>query len=300
MGDLAALGITFLYHPSPQQQLLVQNQNLVAVKGANISPPAHDIVTSSLELGRIIEYALSDTSGDYGISLKNLKTNEHYTREGHKKFDTASLYKLWVMATVYDQINKGTLDESDVLSQDVGVLNSKFNIATESAELTEGTITFTVADALEAMITKSDNYAALLLSERVRLASVASFLKGNGFSESSVGTTGGAPMSTPHDISLFFEKLYNGELVNPAYAEKMLVLLKAQQVNHKIPKYLSDAVVIAHKTGELDGFTHDAGIVYTDTGDYVLVILSKSNDPRAAEEVLARTSESIYTYFISQ
>lgn len=300
MGDIAGLSITFLYHPSPQQQVKAQNQSLAAVRGAYTSSSINDIVTSSLELGSKIEYVLSDTSGDYGISIKNLKTGEHYTREGHKQFDTASLYKLWVMATVYDQVNKGKLKESDVLSQDATVLNNKFNIATESAELTEGTITYTVSDATEAMITRSDNYAALLLSEKVRLATVTSFLKENDFAESSIGTTGGSPRSTPHDISLFFEKLYKGELIDPMYSQKMLTLLKAQQINHKIPKYLPDTVVIAHKTGELDEFSHDAGIVYTAEGDYVIVLLSNSDNPRAAEEVLARTSESIYSYFTSE
>ena len=98
----------------------------------------------------------------------------------------------------------------------------------------------------------------------------------------------------------FFEKLYKGELIDPMYSQKMLTLLKAQQINHKIPKYLPDTVMIAHKTGELDEFSHDAGIVYTAEGDYVIVLLSDSDNPRAAEEVLARTSESIYSYFTSE
>ena len=47
----------------------------------------------------------------------------------------------------------------------------------------------------------------------------------------------------------------------------MLELLKAQTLNDKLPKYLPDQVIMAHKAGELDDVSHDAGIVYSPAGD---------------------------------
>ena len=55
------------------------------------------------------------------------------------------------------------------MSQTASVLNEEFNIPTETAEQTDGTVTYAVKDALNQMITVSDNEAALLLSERVKL-----------------------------------------------------------------------------------------------------------------------------------
>jgi beta-lactamase class A len=204
------------------------------------------------------------------------------------------------MATVYDQIKQGKLNKDDILSQNVEVLNNKFNIPPESAELSSGTITQTVTDSLEKMITVSDNYSALLLAEKVGLSAVTDFLITNGFTQSFVGINGNGPTTTPKDIGLFFEKLYSGQLVDADYSIQMLSLLKAQTINTKIPKYLPNTLEVAHKTGELNEYTHDSGIVYTDYGDYIIVVLSRSNDPIAAAERIAGVSKNVYQYFVSK
>lgn len=245
-------------------------------------------------LNDVVENSLLGTEGTYGIAIKNLKTKESYYKNEHRTFESASLYKLWVMATVFDQLQKGLLHEDDILSQNVQTLNDKFQIATENAELTDGVITLRISEALNKMITISDNYAALLLSEKVKLATVRKFLINHALTESTLGVP---PQTTAGDIALFLEKLYNAELANSTYSEEMIDLLKNQSLNNKLPKYLPENVVIAHKTGELGSVTHDAGIVFGGNGDYVLVILSQSDTPRAAEERIAGISKSVYDYF---
>ncbi len=249
------------------------------------------------DLKAVVENALAGTQGKYGIVIKNLKTGESYYSNEHQVFQPGSLYKVWVMATAYKQIQEGSLKEDEELTEDVQVLNDKFNISSDTADLTEGTVDFSVDSALTQMITISHNYAALLLTERVRLSKIAEFLQQNGFKESTVGTDGSAPTSTPSDIALFFEKLYKGELANPEYTDKMLNLLKAQKLNDKLPKYLPDEAVVAHKTGEIDNFSHDGGIVYTPKGDYIIVVLSESDSPPGAEERIAEVSKAVYEYF---
>ncbi len=251
-------------------------------------------------LKEVVDKALEGTKGTYGIVIQNLKTNEIYYANEHKVFDTGSLYKLWVMATVYNQIQNGQLQEDQVLSQDIATLNRKFYIDPEVAEQTEGTITFTVHDALNQMITISHNYAALLLTEKIRLSSVATFLKENDFIESTVGIDGSTPTATPFDIALFLEKLYKDELANQQYTNEMINLLKNQQLNDGLPKYLPDKSKIANKTGEIDFLKHDAGIVFTDKGDYIIVVMSESNSPPGAQERIALVSKGVFNYFVSK
>jgi len=248
-------------------------------------------------LHQTVQTILDESSGNYGVVIKNLKGNETYTYNEHQEFLSGSLYKLWIMATVYDQIKKGQLHETDILQQEIPILNEKFNISTENAELIDGDIMLSVSDALERMITFSDNYAALLLSEKVRLSNVAKFLDTKGFTESKVGTDGSLPTTTPSDIAKFFTSLYTGSLIDKTYDEKMLRLLKKQEINHKIPKYLPHNTVVAHKTGELDVYSHDAGIVYAPKNDYIIVIFSESDNPPEAEKVMAKISETVYQFF---
>lgn len=245
-------------------------------------------------LKEAVESALSGSRGTYGIVIKNLKTKETYSLKENKTFEPGSLYKVWIMAVAFDQIEKGSLREDEVLSKDVSVLNEKFNISSESAEMTKGRVTLTVKDALTQMITISHNYAALLLSERIKLSEVKLFLKKHGLNQSGVGDP---PVTTPSDMALFFEKLYKGELASRENTEKMLTLLKKQQLNKGLPGFLPQNVEVAHKTGDIGWFKHDAGIVYTPNGDYVIVILSESNFPEGAQERIAEISKAVYEYF---
>ncbi|HSW88359.1 MAG TPA: serine hydrolase, partial [Candidatus Saccharimonadales bacterium] len=183
---------------------------------------------SSAPLGSTIQDALTESNGTYGIVVKNLKTDESYYINSHRQYESGSLYKLWVMATVFEQIKEGKLHENDVLSENVSQLNKTFYIDPDSAEKTSGNITLTVHNALEQMITVSDNYAALLLTEKIKLFNLSLFLEQNGFLESKVGIKGKPPVTTPADIALFFEKLYKRQLADPKYTNEMIGLLKRQ------------------------------------------------------------------------
>ncbi|HCM82574.1 TPA: hypothetical protein DIS60_04415 [Patescibacteria group bacterium] len=260
-------------------------------------PFIHPLFQKSTSLEEIVPKTLSGNEGTYGIVIKNLQTEETYLSNEHHKFQSGSLYKLWVMATAFDQIKNGLLKENTLLEQEIPILNEKFRIATADAERIEGKITLSVADALNQMITLSDNYAALLLSEKVRLSNVAKFLNTHGFSESKVGTDGSIPITTPSDIAEFFTKLYEGTLIDKEYDKKILDLLKQQKLNNKIPKNLPENIAVAHKTGEFNSFTHDGGIVYTPYGDYIIVILSESQDPLNTEEAIADLSKAVYGHF---
>lgn len=260
--------------------------------GKNILPDNN----SSKGLKDVIDNSLKDSQGTYGIVVKNLKTGEYYYLNENKVFDPGSLYKLWVMAVTFQQLEKGTITDSEVLSQYIQELNNQFGIPSDAAELTDGAITLTVKDALEQMITISHNYAALLLIEKIGRPSIQDFLKNYGFSASK---TGDAVETTPKEIAVFLEKLYKGEFANPENTAKMIDLLKRQTKNEKLPKYLPVGTEIAHKTGEIDYFSHDAGTIYTPKGDYIIVVLSESDSPPGAEERIAEISKNVFRYFES-
>lgn len=249
---------------------------------------------SSSQLSEVVQKAMQGSKGKYGILIKNLKTEEIYHDNEHMTFESGSLYKLWIMATAYKQIDAGTLKVADGLNADIPKLNEQFKIATEDAELKEGTIDFTIGSALRQMITISHNYAALALSGKVGMKNVKAFLREQELEESFIGQP---PKVSAYDIGIFFEKLYKQKLVSPSSDREMVELLKEQKLNNKLPAKLPDDVVIAHKTGEIGLFTHDAGIVYTPKGDYLIVILSLSDYPPGAEDRIATVSKAVYDYF---
>lgn len=246
------------------------------------------------KLSHVVETSLEGAQGAYAVAIKNLKTGESFYMNEDKTFKSASLYKLWVLGEAYRQIEKGKLDKDKVLTSKVEDINEKFDIASESAELTEGTVTARVTDALHQMIVISNNYAALLLVSQMKLSTVSKFLSDYGFTDSK---TGSPPITSARDIASFYEKLYAGLLGSKESTTQMIATLKKQQLNDRIPKYLPDTIDVAHKTGELDGYKHDAGIVYAPKGPYIIVMLSKTNDESIAAEEEAKLSKAVYEYF---
>lgn len=253
----------FPLNKSPQSQFISILSPLSGV-GA-VAQAAEKIINNPL--ADITEKYLINDYETYGVYIKNLKTGETYGYNQNLKFETASLYKLWIMGAVFEKISKGELSNSSSNQQ-----------------------------AIEKMITLSDNDSASLLVNEVGNSSIDGFLSEYKFLSSSFENT---PTSTPEDIGLFFNRLYHGEIVSPTYSLKMIDILKKQTINDRLPKYLPDEVTVAHKTGELDEYKNDGGIVSTNKGDYVIIVMSKTNDPYIAAEKIAKYSEAVYSYFLS-
>jgi len=289
IGILILFSVWEKYHPSNYTNTIISP---LANSIMSFSP-IKQLVTGS-NLSDIVDKELEGTKGTYGIVIKNLKTGESYSKNSHQYFQSGSLYKLWIMATAVNQIEKGELNQDEILSEEVSKLNELFNIDSDQVELTEGEITLSVKQAMNQMITISHNYAALLLSEKVKLSNVRNFLGKNHLTESALGES---PTVTANDIALFFEELYNGQLANKENTKLMIEILKQQALNDKIPKYLSENLDIAHKTGEIGFFSHDAGIIFFKNGDYIIVILSQSDLPPAANERIANISQKVFEYF---
>lgn len=251
----------------------------------------------SNELKDIVHKVFSDPKIKYGVVIKNQKTNEYVFLNEHEKFYTGSLYKLWVMALVLKQIDEGLYKYDTKISAEISDLNKNFQISKEFAEKSEGVFQKTVDEALVDMITVSDNYSALLLTQKAKVKNLASFLVEYGFDESKTGLEEGQPYTTAYDIYKFFDLLYNNKLAKKDFSQKMQDFLSWQKLNSKLPRFLPKDLKIAHKTGEIGTYSHDAGIVYSPQGDYVIVVLTESAFPQKTNELIGRLSLDVYNYF---
>ena len=274
----------------------------------SILSPLSPLQTIAHAVEKINENALGDLTSEYlindnevyGVYIKNLATGQSYGYNENMVFETASLYKLWVMATTFQKISEDKLKISDTISGDLENFDKQLLISTnsltteESQSKEERKISFSLENAIEKMITVSDNYAALSLVGKVGDKSINNFLDENGLLSSKFNHP---PTSTPSDIGLFYELLYQGKLVTPELSLQMMDILKRQKINDRIPKYLPEGTVVGHKTGELDEFKNDAGIVYSGKGDFIIVFFSKTKDPYIAAEKIAKFSKAVYDYF---
>lgn len=80
--------------------------------------------------------------------------------------------------------------------------------------------------------------------------------------------------TTAADLAMVLQKLYAGQLTNEDNKNRLLSLMEQQIYRQGIPTGLGDGAKVADKVGFLDSLLHDAGIVHSDKGDYVMVIMT--------------------------
>ena len=80
----------------------------------------------------------------------------------------------------------------------------------------------------------------------------------------------------------------------PASDQAMVEILLRQTDKCKLPLLLPSNTVIAHKTGELDGIEHDAGIIFGQP-PYILTIMTAGlPDEEKGRQTIATLSRLVY------
>jgi N-acetylated-alpha-linked acidic dipeptidase len=105
--------------------------------------------------------------------------------------------------------------------------------------------------------------------------------------------------STARETGKVFELMARGELVSKTASERMLSVLRKQQVNNRFPRYLRD-VEIAHKTGDGQPFiANDAGILWVNSQPIVLVVFTGRHrgETAALHDAVARVAALVGRHY---
>jgi beta-lactamase class A len=238
-------------------------------------------------LEEVIRSSLGDEVDSYGVVVRNLVSGAVAEVNPHKRFETASLFKLWVMYEVYKQVELGLVDMDEELL--VTPYYAFWDAGTLPVDVCD---TLTVRHALWAMITYSDNTSGFLLRDKVGVENINRDLQALGLTESAFGQED--VISTAWDMAHFLEMVVLGAAVSREASAEMLDLMLAQKVLDRLPALLPPDVGVANKTGDLDEVTHDVGIVYDPQPIYIIAVLS---DRGGEPEPIADLSRAVYDYF---
>lgn len=256
------------------------------------------------DVAAAVTSATSSAPGDWGIAIRNLKNGQTYVQRGDDFFPSASTYKVAVMYEVFRQNQVGSLSLDEVLT----VEDQDLDEGMEDEAYTSGQ-QVTVQDALEQMISLSDNGAAHILADRVGWERINVSMANLGLNHTRVPVGAWKAQwpdsdwrsqescTSPNDLLTFFDRLYHGQLVSPAASQQMIQLLLDDQLNDRIPALLPDGTKVAHKVGNLDGVVNDAGIVYGPPTDFILVFLANNVDSDAATSAEANLALAIYNLY---
>jgi beta-lactamase class A len=163
-----------------------------------------------------------------------------------------------------------------------------------------------VRELLRLLIAESDNIAAMMLLDLTGLNNVNLSMQGMGLRQTRLldyrvpgvlNTPIGPYQTTPADMGTLLELIATGQLVDPVGSEDALKLLESKQASELLSEGLPWWAKVAHKWGEIPGARHEAGIVFTPRGQYVVVVMTENLDPNGSGGYIRDLSRSIFEHF---
>lgn len=229
-----------------------------------------------------IEKSCRAVDGVCGVAVKNMPDGDDFALNEKTVFPAASLIKLFILWELFRQVESRQIHLDNRMTLGAGQKVGGFGIL---KELHDG-LDLTVLDLAKLMIILSDNVATNILIERLGMAKINAAIAGLGARDTKLQRKmmdqeakerGLDNFTSVHDVTLLLDSLVTtGTLsLGPESVTGFIDILKGQQCNNKIPLLLPPGTVLAHKTGDLPGIEHDAGILFTSRGPVIIVVMTK-------------------------
>lgn len=256
--------------PFPEDHPLHATETVLIDHAGEVTPPARLDVTPSLAdagLEEAIRDRLGDDNGRYAVIIKDLRDGRGVAINAERLFYAASLFKLEVMFELFHQREAGLIDfdERYIVSDYYAQFGLGPRLIAQCDEVS-------IEDALGAMMSVSDNSAAVMLQDRAGPRHINASMCALGLRDT--GLLADALPITAADVALLLEAIVRGNAVSAAASQEMVNLLATEKVDDRIPSGVPTGTLLAHKTGNWENATHDAGIVYGEKSTYIVVLLS--------------------------
>jgi len=234
-----------------------------------------------------IKNLTKDLLGTYGVYVYRFEDSKEYGLHQNEIFPAASLMKLPVILTLYQEAEAGKInlgEEYKLLEKDkrggAGVLQSR----------PVGEV-YTYRKLAELMGQYSDNTANNVLVKILGPEKIQQTIDNLGMKKTNFAKY----ETAPQDIGLFFKKLYEDGVVTSQHKEEILKFLTKTGFEDRIPAGIPKEVRVAHKIGTEIGVFSDAGIVFSQK-PFVLVIMSKNARESEAKEVLPKITRAVWEW----
>lgn len=242
-------------------------------------------------------------NGKIYLYIKDYNENRHIVINPNTSVPAASVIKVQIMAAAFDAQQKGEISLSEkIILRDKDKVGGSPILGSEP----DGR-GFTIRQLIEYMISVSDNTATNLLIDRLGLNSMNSRFDSIGLHDTILNrkmmvNDGSQNYVTANDMAYILDSFYLNNFINSNVSSECIKIMKSTSSLLRIRRNLPKEVIVAHKTGSLAGETkvaHDAGIVFTKNGDFLIVALVDYNDTqKSANMLIGEIASLVYQYYI--
>lgn len=187
-----------------------------------------------------------------------------HARLAEARVPSASTIKVPILLTALEQVRQGILSLDDLLDVPQEV------ILPDTEVFEEGATRCSVQDLLYWMITESDNTATNVLLDTLGFDAVNEYcamtmglqntLCQRKMLDFAAAQAGLDNFTSAADQWRMYTLLHSGSILSPSLRRTAFSILARQRSQDVLLRYLPDELIFAHKTGGLDGVTHDCGL----------------------------------------
>ena len=251
--------------------------------------------------------------GQVGIYVRNLRTGATVELRADSVFPTASMIKVPILLTLYDQVERGKLD-LDARVPYPDTLHYRYVESTDVVGYMAAGDTLPLSELAFLMLTVSDNVASLWIQALVGGgAAVNEWLAAHGFAQTRVNsrTPGreaarsayGWGQTTPREIAQALVMIRQGSAAGPRASEEMYRMLTNSYWKGVGLSQIPPTVQAASKQGFVDRSRSEVLLVNAPSGDYVLSVITKDQADTGYEpgnegyRLIRAVSRAVYEHF---
>lgn len=226
---------------------------------------------------KAIEYA------KFSVNVEDLKSNKQLSIN-NSKIPSEGWLKIFIMATAYDEIKQGNINEEEINSEIDRMITADDSNATNlilkklgQEDIQEG------IDIVNKYLNKYGYNSTKLTNE---------------LSEDPYPEINQENYTSVSDVAKIFKKIFENKCVNKEYSEKMINWLNNQIHIDKIPSQIQQGNVY-NKTGTQIGIRQDAAIVSIENANYTIVIsATEVSNVEATENDIRAIAKLVNDYFV--
>jgi beta-lactamase class A len=241
------------------------------------------------------------------IVVKDYNRNLRIDIASDMQVPAASIIKVPIMGAVFSAQEEGKLSLSDKIK-----LRQKDKVSgSGTLKNARSGKEYSIEELLMLMNTISDNTATNMIINLVGFDYLNNWFKDNGLKgtillrlmmDMASRDKGIENYTTAGDMAVVFDNMYRGKLINEDVSSECIEILKNQKTRNRIPAKLPKGTMVAHKTGLERGICHDAGIVFTPNGNFLICVLTRheySNSFRS-RELISKIALTVYRYYVPE
>lgn len=238
---------------------IFKSETVIIGNGTNLQKQRED------EINKYFKENTDKLTGTYSFCVIDLNSAYKFGFRERNVMQAASLIKLPVLATLYKEVEEGkiNLDDTYILK------NSDIRAGSGSLQYKKPGTEISYREMAELMGNQSDNTSFNIFRNLLGDQKIENTINDIGMISTSLKEN----ETSAYDVSLFFEKLYQGQIVGKKYVDEILGYLTDTIYEDYIPKGIPEKKV-AHKFGREVNVINDAGLIFSEE-PFVLSIISE-------------------------